>query len=176
MSKQKRFKFADDRKTDARRRREWKQKCREYAEFLKEDYDWDFAFIINLLVFKLERTKKCIVKNQIISKADEVGEEIQEVIDLFNRYHDHDYIKDAFKDFYKEHGRPKMVTIPPTKEEALKNPNLGGRLEFHHRGKPLPKEFQEKQRCLYEEAEHAKKADLDKAFKLMADRIEGWWD
>jgi len=170
------FKFSDNRKTNARRRKEWKQKCKEYALFLKEDYDWDFAYILYLLVYKLERTKKCIIKNNFILNAKQVGAEIQEVVDLFKRYHDFDYSGEAHKEFHKKYGKPKMVSIPPSKEEAKKNPNIGGSLEFHYKGKPLSKEAYKEDRELYKKAMEAQKADLNKAFQLMAERIEGWWD
>lgn len=41
------------------------KKITEYKHILKEDEDWDWHHILKLLSYKLERTRKCILKNNI---------------------------------------------------------------------------------------------------------------
>ena len=58
------------------RSQEHAKKAREYARFLRDDFDWDYAFILRLLRYKLERTRRCIVSNEIVVSAPRVDRQI----------------------------------------------------------------------------------------------------
>ncbi len=73
----------------------WVVKVCQYAVVLWDDADWDYAHILKLLKYKLERTRKCIVKNDIIMEVDRVADEIRTAELLIERilhddYFDHD--------------------------------------------------------------------------------------
>lgn len=156
-----------------------RKRLREWVKFLKEDRDFDWAYILRVLKYKLERTRKFIVEkgNTEKKQAKATGRGIKEVETLIERVLEHDYQEDAFRDFYRHYGRPKMITIPATKEEQAKNPHLGGRLEFLYRnGKPATDAMRKESRRLYKVASKAQVDDLKKAFALIVDRIFGWWD
>jgi hypothetical protein len=159
-----------------KRRAEWKQAVSEWAEFLREDYDWDYDFILRTLKYKLGRTRKKILENDIVVSAKQIAMEILEVEKLIGRVMDHDYHEEHFKAYHKKYGRPKMVRIPPTPEEKEKNPEFGCRVEFLYRGKPATAAMNKESMALFHKAEEARVADLRKAFSLMAERIFGWWD
>jgi len=56
-------------KTDKKRIKETEQqRIKKYREFIKENYDWDYDYIFQLLKFKLEMVRKTIVKNNIVVK------------------------------------------------------------------------------------------------------------
>ncbi|MBI3018684.1 MAG: hypothetical protein HYY61_02180 [Deltaproteobacteria bacterium] len=67
------------------RTKEFKKKISDYKKFLKNDHDWDGAYILRLLKYKLERTRKCIVSNHIIQSAPKKGRQIKVVEDLLDR-------------------------------------------------------------------------------------------
>lgn len=54
------------------RKKEFEKKLSDYKKFLKNDHDWDWAYILRLLKYKLERTRKCIVSNHIIRSAPKI--------------------------------------------------------------------------------------------------------
>lgn len=155
----------------AKRQKRYEKKMAEYAKFLIEDEDWDFAFIFHSLIYKLERTRDCIVKNKLIVRSDDVGKEINEVVVLLKKVVEDDYEAEFFKDYYKKYGKPKMVSKPVEGKEGKLF-----QIEFLYKGKPATEAMRKEMRKLYKQAGAAKVADLHRAFKLMEDRIWGWWD
>lgn len=147
------------------------RKLSDYRRFLKGDEDYDWHFIIRMLRFKLERTRKHIVEHNFIQAAPRVGKEIQQVVDLLERIEDNKYFEELHKPFWKKYGKPKMkfgkpddrgsrnVTVTYPKETAA------NRTQIHRESLRISK------------MEHKLRArDLERAFKLMQKHIWGWWD
>jgi len=59
----------------------YEKKVREYARALKDDEDWDWAFIIKLLQYKLKRTRLCIESNNIVASSKQIAKQIKQVVD-----------------------------------------------------------------------------------------------
>lgn len=53
-----------------------------YLPYLWKDEDWDWCFILDLLIYKLERTRDCLIRNDIFVGVDLVACDISETIYL----------------------------------------------------------------------------------------------
>jgi len=148
------------------------RKIKEYKNFLKEDEDWDWHYIIRLLKYKLERTRKCIVSNRIILEAPRVAKEIREVEILLDRVLKDRYHEEVFKNFDKKYGKPKLISGKP-------DPKTGHSMVTIHRAKVTPKNekaFKSEFKKLVRKEDQMRQADLNRAFDLMKKNIWGWWD
>lgn len=165
-----------------RRKRERDEGARGWRKLLKEDFDGDWICIVKILKYKLERTRKCIVGNNIIMDAKKVGAEIRKVEDLLGRLLDDPYHDEAFADFHRRHGKPKMVFNDASKEERAKNPHVGGSIEFLYRGKVATEEMHKEMRALYKIEAAMRQGDLREALKIIEVGLDGtgglmsWWD
>lgn len=63
-----------------------------------------------MLKYKLERTRKCIVANGIISDAAKVANQIHAVEVLLSRVANERYYEEISKDFRKKYGRLRIIT------------------------------------------------------------------
>jgi hypothetical protein len=100
----------------------FEKKLREYRAFLRDDYDWDWVYILRLLRYKLERTRKCIVANNLIVVTRRVAGEIREVERLLGRVIDDRYFDEVAKPFHRKYGHLKMLfglRDPQTNTQAV---------------------------------------------------------
>ncbi|HLD99946.1 MAG TPA: hypothetical protein VJB59_06790 [Bdellovibrionota bacterium] len=150
----------------------FEKKVREYRKFLKDDYDWDWHFIIRMLRYKLERTRRCILDNNIIADAKKVGKEIDEVVRLLKRIEDDPYFKEIRKPFYKKYGYPKMVF-----GKRIKGRNSVEATVVYPRENPRNREQIARESLRLSKLEdELRRKDLKRAFDLMLKNIWGWWD
>lgn len=153
-------------------RKEYEKKCKEYARFLRDDADFDWTYILLLLRYKLQRTRRCLL-NGHLEGAEKRAAEIQEVMDLLWKVTEHDYSGEALAAFYKKHGKPKPKLIPHIKGAS--------RVELIYKnGKPATADslaaMSKEEHRLRQKAARSQIADLQKAFRIMLENIWGWWD
>ena len=151
--------------------RELKKRLREYTPILKEDQDYSYHFVLKMLRYKLERTRKHIIDHDIIVDAKLVGKEIQEVIKLLERVEKDKYFQELMKPINKKYGKPKMVFGKADKKGTSS-------LTFKYKNDTPAKEKvrNKASRKAFEDADKARQGDLEKAFALMAKNIWKWWD
>lgn len=89
------------------------KKICQWIPILWKDFDWDWVFIVEILCYKLERTRKCILENNVIQDAQKVHDEILEVELLLRKAIESDeclktyerntkkHLKDAFSLMHK---------------------------------------------------------------------------
>lgn len=75
----------------------------EWLPILWQDRDYDYSYILKLLHYKLERTKKCIVSNNIIVEADKVAEEITDTQECIQKALDSQFDDEWYEHFKTEH-------------------------------------------------------------------------
>jgi len=75
----------------------WAIKSIQYSIFLVGDYDWDYFYILRMLQYKLKRTRKQILENNIILRTEEVASQIKHAEDLIQKYLDDDFCKNEQK-------------------------------------------------------------------------------
>lgn len=149
-----------------------KVKC--YSELLKEDYDFEWTYLLELMRFKLERMKKCIANGHLTERKKR-AKEIGEVISLLERIVKDDYLEKMMKPFHKKYGKPKVVET----EVGDPIPGLGKvyQLGFiYPNGKKETPAMSKEVHKIHLLADKAQQDDIDKAFALMAKNIRGWWD
>lgn len=148
------------------------EKIRGYRAVLRDDFDWDWGYILRLLRYKLERTRKCIVANDIIADARTVARQIRAVEVLLQCIVDDRYYEQIARRFHKKYGRLRMIAgraepgtkaVPVTFKYARETP--ANRERVHREA-----------RRLHRQAEKMQREDLKRAFALMHQHIWGWWD
>ncbi|MGK5089925.1 hypothetical protein WDW86_20430 [Bdellovibrionota bacterium FG-2] len=149
----------------------FERKLRDYRDFLKHDADWDWQYIIRLLRFKLERTRKCILDNNIIGDAPKVGKEIREVVNLLKRIEDDRYFEELHRPFFKKYGKPKMISGKPDARSLIPMIIKYPKETPRNRKQRIRESLQ-----LSKEEDHLRRQDLKKAFRLMEKNIWNWWD
>ncbi len=156
-----------------------RRRLREWVDFLRDDADWDFDYILSVLAYKLKRTRERIAGKRIIKDWRKVAGEIGKVEALLKRVLDDEYHEEVFRDYYRKYGHPKMKWTDLDPEECKKSGARPGQLvgmEVLYKGKPSTPEMDKEFLGLSDKEFEAKKADLRKAFDLMAENIWGWWE
>jgi hypothetical protein len=154
------------------KRKAYERKVRDYARLLKNDEDWDWAYIVRLLQYKLKRTRLCIESNKIVASSKKIAKEIKTVEDLFESVLRNKYFDVIGKDFKKKYGSPKLVygkTEPGSNSRPV---SIQFRGETKTNRDRIHREFNR----LHRRADRALERDLNKAFSLMAKNIQRWWD
>jgi hypothetical protein len=120
-----------------------------WVPFLLEDHDWDFAYILRVLEYKIARTRKCITKNNHISTKDIelICKRTRTCELLLRRLRDDDYI-DLSSVFDENYDIGK--TLSPEKSELLK------KLNAHE--------------------VYLRNQDMDMLFKYLKKYGRSWWD
>jgi hypothetical protein len=150
-----------------------KDRMKGWKEFLKDDADFDYEFILRVLKYKLERTRKCIASNDIVLDAKRVVKEIKEVEELICKVLKDNYFHEMTKDFRKEYGSLQWKTVKHKDDEGKFDEM---RFYFTKETPETRDSIFSKWHAFSKKAEEARKADLKKAFELMSERIWSWWD
>lgn len=153
----------------SKRKKEFEKKLKEYAKILKDDLDCDYGYIIKLLLYKLKRTRECLVRNNVGSDTPKIEEQIKEVEFLLSRFMEDDYDQ-CLDDFHEKYGELQM--IPGEKVKG------GVRVTtvFEKETPENRDEIHSLYRKLRDKAEQMKQDDLTKAFNLLRKNIQNWWD
>ena len=156
---------------DRREDKERSSALKAWARFLRDNHhDYEYPYLLRTIVFKLQRMRR-LLRHGHNADSQEVHDEILEVERLLERVLDHDYHAEAFVRFYAEHGRPTRRKIPVTERGKVLY-----RFDLLYGGKPATPAMRREMRRLCEQASRAEIDDLRKAFRLMAERLFGWWD
>jgi hypothetical protein len=148
------------------------RKVRDYARFLRDDEDWDWAYIILVLQYKLKRTRLCIESNKIVASSKKIAREIKTVEDLFEAVLQDKYYEIVGKDFKKKYGSGKFIHGKKEQGCNLRSVSIQFRGETKGNRERIHREFNR----LHRKADRALERDLNKAFSLMAKNIRRWWD
>lgn len=127
----------------------------QYIPILWRDNDWEYTYIFILLQYKLARTRKCIVGNEIISERYKVAKQIRTCELLLDRLIKDEYCKDLFEEWHAM--APARWSsggiMPPSTPAADKLLKKAADLE-----------------------EHQKKQDLELFAKIFTRHVRTWWD
>ena len=96
------------------------QKYREWKEFLKDDEDYDWSYILRVLRYKLERTRKCIVANDIVADVKKIERQIQEVEKLLKKVEEDKYLEEELKILEKKYGKRNLkIKSKPSSRKSM---------------------------------------------------------
>lgn len=152
----------------------WIIKSAQYSWFLRGDFDWDYSYILLLLQYKLKRTRKRILDNNIILRSEEVAAQIKHAEDLIQNWHDHNWCEDLQKAHEEKWGDTVDLSEPI---------DVNGKTIYTwdmSREKATTPELkdQEKkeQRVIYQAMEDAEQQNYDELFSHLRKHIQEWWD
>lgn len=134
-----------------------------------KDRDWDQFYLENILIFKLKNMSKFYHqgKNVYSVESDKVAAEIDEVVNLFERIQKDEYeleIDPNFNDWITD-DRP-LSTKEMIDRELCRIFN----------GPDFSEEELEYRKQVYENALTKRQKDLQTAYRLISENIDGWWD
>jgi len=157
-----------------RRTWDWMVKSIQYSIVLWKDFDWDYTYILVLLQYKLKRTRKRILDNNIILRSEEVGAQIKHAEDLIQKWFDDDFCKDAQKAHDKKWGE----IINFTKEVDW-NGRKVHQLDIQRANVTTEEEKaqeEQEQRAIWNRQEYERQQCLDEIFAHIRKHIQEWWD
>lgn len=148
---------------------------KEWEKILKSDEDYDYYFILRILQYKLSRTRRCILENNIIADSKKVGREIREVEKLLEKVLKDKYDDDALKPLIAKYGprrlRFKSIPIPGKNLSECKVSSAWDKLPTAQKNRA-----HRELRSAWQKANTRRLNDLRKAFDLIHKNIWGWWD
>jgi hypothetical protein len=146
----------------------------QYSWFLRKDFDWDYTFILTLLQFKLRRTRKRILANDIITRAEEIAAQIKHAEDLIQNWLDDNFCEDLYKTHEEKWGDTVDLSKPFDKDGARYYTWDMSREKATT--EELKEQERKEQRVIYDAHEKARQECLDELFNHLRKYIEGWWD
>lgn len=151
----------------------WVKKSWEYSKLLRKDFDWDSAYIYQLLLFKLKRTKKACIDEGHHYDDNNEEKSLRIAIKLCERLWKHDYMDRWHRKHDAKWGELK------TWFEELDDGSGCSRMHFERPNAKTPEEKeQERKEMLAGLKLEAKieQRDRDLLFKIMAKYMPYWWD
>lgn len=150
----------------------WVVKSIQYSKLLWNDFDWDYCFILTLLKYKLERTRKRIKENDLIVRAPIIANEILHVEKLIDKFMNDDFCTEEQKAHDKKWGELEIGSKPTDNSQLVE-------MVFNrkHVITDEDKEQQEKEyRALMNKREQEKQECWEEIFDSMKKYMQGWWD
>lgn len=152
----------------------WMVKSIQYAWFLRKDFDWDYFYILLLLQYKLKRTRKRIIENDLVVRVEEIAAQIKHAEDLIQNWRDDNFCEDLHKAHEEKWGDTVDLSEP-----FLKN----GRTYYTwnmSREKATTPELREQerkeQRVIYSAHEKAKQECWNDIWNQIKEYGQWWWD
>jgi len=141
-----------------------------------KDEDYDYNFINEILIKKLEHTRDFFLSDRThIAEAEKVAAEIQEAIDRLHMTRDswEFYEEPAHDAIEKKWGKSKFNFIPT-------NDGTGSSyMEIEHENVKTDEDKEQYSKELREAMKQCRKdymKDKKEAYKFIAKHIDGWWD
>lgn len=158
----------------AYQKRALRAKTQDYVDkVLADDIDGDYDGLIRLIRHKISRMRACIVGNNIVEDAGEIGRQMRVVEDALERLDKDDYHFGPVTELNKKYG-VKYAWIDKKKDgKAYKTLGLvpikkGTRFD--------EKKYRVEFRRVTSEGDKERRRDLKIAFDGIRDNVEGWWD
>lgn len=149
----------------------WIKRSLQYAWVLRDDRDWDYQFILDLLKYKISRHRKLVVKNYIVASSPVQYAEMLHVEKLIEKYQDNEFCKEDFDAHDKKWGKMSM--------EFEDDSNGKSKLNFNRPNAQTEEEKEQESReymNILEKSELEKQKCWDDIFDSMKAYMEGWWE
>ena len=129
-----------------------------WIPIIYKDRDWDHAYIIDILVYKLERMRDCILRNAIIEDAQKVADEIDECVRRLKATIDTNWADKERDAFHAKYNLSEASII-----------DFFGFLDANPK---IKKEFN----AINKRGYKAEEKQFQEAFNYLRDHIRNWWD
>lgn len=176
----------------------WKK---EWLPFIAKDHDWDWGYLFDLILYKLEKMQLSLCLFSIGTEEwfSRIHAELQEAIDLGHKILDTEsvanspsyiFLKDNVTNYtviFSKETHETLATLPnkdnelfaDCKEARKWREEHGYKLEdvyFGHRSLWNSKEAEQHYKEMCDNEEKQLQEDYDKFFQLIAKNLKGWWD
>jgi hypothetical protein len=131
----------------------WLIKSIQYSIVLWNDADWDYVYILQLLQYKLERTRKCLKANNLVVSVDRYCKQIRICELLLERIVNSNYCEKEYDEHFKQY---------PFRS------SLDDKNETNKKGDMFTKIYNKEQRM--------RQQDYDLLFKILNKHLYEWWD
>jgi hypothetical protein len=150
----------------------------DWIPILWGNWDWDWTFLFEVLIFKLNRMEKYFSESDIAEDNEKIAKQIKEVTGLLKRLKEDDYWDEIAKElhFCEKYGNLKLRLLPiEDSDNSL--------CEFYYEkdGVELSKETKEeadelRHGYMFKEAKKRKTQEAKKAFGTIAKFYQNWWE
>lgn len=153
---------------------DWAVKSIQYSVFLWGEWDWDFLYILRMLQYKLKRTRKQILENNIILRAEEVAAQIKHAEDLIQKY-----IDNRFCEKMEEAHEKKWGKVTRTTKEVERNGKKIHQFDIQRANVTTEKEkAQERleQKTIWNQQDYERQECWDEIFEYLKKYGQEFWD
>lgn len=143
-----------------------------WLPILWHDRDWDYAFILKILKYKLSRVRQCISSNGIIEGADRVAKQISYAEFLIDRILEDDYCETEMKQHIQKWG-------PYCRRKKWTNGQLVGHAFHIRQNSTTHQKWQQQiaeERAIHQKQMDTRNKDRERLFRHLSKYIERWWD
>ena len=151
----------------------WIQKSCEYAWFLRKDFDWDYAYILYLLQYKITRTRKRIQEDNIIENTEKYVAEMQVAEKMLEDIINDTFLIEQFAKHEEKWGELDMVSHP------CDDDGIACVITFKRERAKTEEEIQQEKKEFMELINLETKARDDaylNLFLYLATHIRNWWN
>jgi len=139
-----------------------------WAPVIWRDRDWDHAFFLGILKFKLERMERFFRSENAVSRNSvRDADEMKKCLMVLRRITENRYDDIAFGRHDRKWGELEMGFLD------------GGRIKFSRKNIKTPedkiKEHKEFEKCMDRE-KYLRDQDMKYLFSMLAKRLQSWWD
>ena len=143
-----------------------------WFRFGYSDRDYDHAFLVKATKFKLERMHKFFEERSYSKDPTEVLEEIQEVIDVAERWLKGEYFEEEYDALDERWGALRWVTEPAGNGFVRLVETYHKKAKEQDRNEEARKQFRDH----FDACDRAASEDFKKIWTLIAKNAEKWWD
>lgn len=142
------------------------RKIVQYIPILWRDTDYDWAAILTLLAYKLQRTREHIVEHDIVMDAVEIHDQIKVCEDALYRLVAEDYISDKWDAHWVKWPHEDRVDLEIVSE---------GDVWTYRKTNPMCPEERNEFLALQAEEEKLRAEDAELFATTFAKHYRGWW-
>lgn len=152
----------------------WMVKSFQYSILLWKDFDWDYSYILILLQYKLRRTRKRILANDIILRSEEIAAQIKHAEDLIQNWRDNNWCEDLQEVHERKWGSTVDLSEPiDVNGKQMWSWNISREKATTPE---LKKQEKREQRAIYQAMENAEEECWNSIFDHIKKRGRNWWD
>ena len=146
----------------------------QYSPLLWNDRDYDYNYILLMLKYKISRTRKCILTNDIIVNNKKYAKQMKVVEDIIDRITESPYHDEAFVEMEAKWGKNIWFEQSRLFHDCKHSVRMMSRYEKENgSNKKLVRRDVVK---AYKKETRLEQKDWNKLWKLLNKNLRFWWD
>ncbi len=146
---------------------------KKYLKFMRNNHEWDYWYIIDLLRYKIKKVRKYIKNHEYLEEQtrDKIVSQMLEAENLLKRVVSYDYTAELDQEFSEKFGGTIKLKLNFKKKHVVKV-----KRDYSDVNIELLQEAIIEFNKMSDNEFERRKADLRKAFDLITENIWNWWD